>query len=109
MNNEMENEVYEEEDRIFEVEAEDGTVERLYHIATIEYRKAMYCIFQKAEPETEEEEDEVVILTLDEENEMLYPLEDEQLLDEVFAEFCNQYEQFEGSEEAMRVDGADEK
>ena len=106
MNNEMENEVYEEEDRIFEVEAEDGTVEKLYHIATIEYRGGMYCCFQKAEPESEEEEDEVIIFALKGEGDdaVLEPLEDEQLLDEVFAEFCHQYEDFENSDEAESMD-----
>lgn len=106
MNNENKEELYEEEDRIFEVEADDGTVERLYHIATIEYRKAMYCVFQKAEPETEEEEDEVIIFALQGEGDeaILMPVEDEQLLDEVFAEFCHQYEQFENSEEAEELD-----
>ena len=108
MNNEFNEEIYEEEeDRIFEVEAEDGTVEKLYHIATIEYRKAMYCIFQKAEPEDEEEEDEVIIFALQGEGDdaVLMPIEDAQLLDEVFAEFCHQYEEYENSDEAMELDG----
>ena len=74
------------------------------HIGTIEYRGAWYCFFQKAEPETEEEEDEVVMFRLDEDNETLLPLEDEQLMDEVFAEFCHQYEEFENSEDAMRLE-----
>ena len=107
MNNEFNEEIYEdEEDRVFEVEAEDGTVERLYHIATIEYRKAMYCIFQKAEPADEDEEDEVIIFALEGEGDdaVLTPIEDAQLLDEVFAEFCHQYEQFENSDEAMELD-----
>ena len=106
MDNEIKDEIYEEEDRIFEVEADDGTVERLYHIATIEYRKGMYCVFQKAEPETEEEEDEVIIFALQGEGDdaMLVPIEDVQLLDEVFAEFCHQYEQFENSDEAEELD-----
>lgn len=99
-------EVYEEEDRIFELEADDGTVERLYHVATIEYRSEMYCCFQKAEPESEEEEDEVIIFRLEGEGDdaMLLPLEDEQLLDEVFAEFCHQYEEYENSDEAMSLE-----
>ncbi len=102
-------EEYDEEDRIFELEADDGTIERLYHIATIDYKGGWYCCFQKAEPESEEEEDEVVIFRLQGEGEdaLLLPLEDEQLLDEVFAEFCNQYEKFENSEEAMQLDGAE--
>ena len=105
MNKEQENEVYEEE-RIFELEADDGSIEKLYHIATIEYRSEMYCCFQKAEPESEEEEDEVIIFALKGEGDdaMLEPLEDEQLLDEVFAEFCHQYEEYENSDEAMELE-----
>ncbi len=106
MSNEIKDEIYEEEDRIFEVEAEDGSIEKLYHIATIEYRKNMYCIFQKAEPESEEEEDEVIIFALEGEGDdaVLMPIEDDHLLDEVFAEFCHQYEEFEGSDDAMELD-----
>jgi putative Holliday junction resolvase len=102
MNNEIKDELYEdEESRIIELEADDGSVERLYHIATIEYKGGMYCFFQKAEPESEEEEDEVVIFALQGEGEdaLLVPIEDESLLDEVFAEFCHQYEQYENAEE----------
>jgi putative Holliday junction resolvase len=106
MAKEFNEEVYEEEDRIFELEADDGTVEKLYHIATIEYRSESYCVFQKAEPETEEEEDEVIIFKLDGEGEdaMLLPIDDPDLLDEVFAEFCHQYEEYENSEEAQMLD-----
>ena len=106
MAKEFEEEVYEEEDRIFELEADDGTVEKLYHIATITYRGENYCVFQKAEPETEEEEDEVIIFKLEGEGEeaMLNPIDDPDLLDEVFAEFCHQYEQFENSDEAMDLE-----
>ena len=46
----------------------------------------------------------MVIFQLDQENEMLLPLEDEQLLDEVFAEFAHQYEDFENADEAMSLD-----
>lgn len=101
---EMMNEYDDEQDRIIELEDDEGNTEKFLHIATIEYKGAMYCVFQKAEPETEEEEDEVVIFKLDQENEMLLPLEDEQLLDEVFAEFAHQYEDFENADEAMRLD-----
>ena len=106
MAKEMNEEVYEEEDRIFELEADDGTVEKLYHLATIKYRGGVYCVFQKAEPETEEEEDEVVIFALEGEGDeaMLMPIEDPDLLDEVFAEFCHQYEEYENSDEAMSLD-----
>ena len=105
--NELNEEYEDEENRIFELEAEDGTVEKLYHIATIEYRGGMYCCFQKAEPETEEEEDEIAIFNLQGEGDdaLLVPLEDEQLLDEVFAEFCHQYEDYEDDGDAAAIDG----
>ena len=47
-------EEYDEEERVIELEDEEGNVEKFYHIATIEYRGDTYCFFQKAEPETEE-------------------------------------------------------
>lgn len=95
-----------EQENVIELEDEDGNVEKFLHIATLEYKGNWYCYFQKAEPETEEEEDEVVIFLLQGEGEdtQLLPIEDDQLLDEVFAEFCNQYEQYEDAEDAMKLD-----
>ena len=98
------------EDNILELEDDEGNVEKFLHIGTIDYRGEWYCFFQKAEPESEEEEDEVVMFLLKEENgeQRLLPLEDEQLMDEVFAEFCHQYEEFENSEEAFVLDGLED-
>ena len=95
-----------EQENVIELEDEDGNVEKFLHIATLEYKGNWYCYFQKAEPETEEEEDEVVIFLLQGEGEdtQLLPIEDDQLLDEVFAEFCNQYVQYEDAEDAMKLD-----
>ncbi len=99
-----EQEIY-EEDRILELETEEGVM-KFYHLATFPYKGDNYCVFQKAEPETEEEEDEVVIYRLEEGEEggMLMPVEDDALLDEVFAEFCHLYEDFEDSDEAASLD-----
>ena len=106
MKKEEMNEVYEEEDNILELEDDEGNVEKFLHIGTIDYKGEWYCFFQKAEPESEEEEDEVVMFLLKEEEgeQRLLALEDEQLMDEVFAEFMSQYENFEGSDEAMSLD-----
>ena len=93
-----------EEERIIELVDDEGNAEKFLHIGTIEYKGEWYCFFQKAEPETEDEEDEVVMFRLDKDNEELLPLEDEQLMDEVFAEFCHQYEEYEESEDAMKMD-----
>ena len=105
--NEMLDDVYDDEaDRIMELEDEDGNVEKYLHIGTIEYKGAWYCCFQMAEPETEEEEDEVLIFRLEGEGDdkRLCTVEDPDLLDEVFAEFCHQYEEFENSDEAMSLE-----
>ena len=106
MKKEEMNEVYEEEDNILELEDDEGNVEKFLHIGTIDYKGQWYCFFQKAEPETEEEEDEVVMFLLKEEDgeQRLFPLEDEALMDEVIAEFCNQFEDFEDADEAMSLD-----
>ena len=55
---EMMNEYEDEEARIFELEDDEGNVEKFLHVATIDYKGAWYCCFQKAEPESEEEEDD---------------------------------------------------
>ena len=105
MKKEEMNEEYEEEN-VLELEDDEGNVEKFLHIGTIEYRGDWYCFFQKAEPETEEEEDEVVIFRTEGEgdDQELFVIEDEQLMDEVFAEFCNQYEDFEDWDEAESLD-----
>lgn len=98
----------EEEHIITLTDDEENEVE-YYHIATLPYKGETYCFFQKAEPETEEEEEEVVIYRLsgEDENAELQPLEDDALMDEVFAEFCKEYEAYENSDEAAKLDGAD--
>ncbi len=95
-----------EEANIIELEDVDGNVEKFAHIATIEYKGQFYCCFQFAEPETEDEEDEIIIFRLvgEGENAQLFEIEDEAELDEVFAEFCAQYEQYENAQDAMSLD-----
>jgi len=91
---------------------DDGNEENFYHLATIEYKGALYCVLQLAEPETEEEEDDVAIYKMvgEEPDYVLNPIEDEALLNEVFEEFLNQYEQYEDdadyadSSEAKKLD-----
>lgn len=96
------------EDDIIELEDDEGNVESFAHVGTIEYKGEWYCFFQKAEPETEEEEDEVVVyrLVVEGEEQRLLPIEDDALMDEVFAEFCKEYEAYEDSEDAKKLDGA---
>ena len=44
----------------------------------------------------------------DEDNEELETIEDDELLDGVFAEFCNQYGDSEDADEAAELDGGEE-
>ncbi len=105
---------YEDDDNIVELVDEEGNKERYEHIATIEYKGEWYACFtpetqpeESEETDGEDEGDEIVIFRIvgEEEDEHLETIEDEALLDEVFAEFCNQYEDSEDADEAAALDG----
>lgn len=106
---------YEEEDNIVELVDEEGNKEKYEHLATIEYKGEWYvCLTPALPPEESEEDDagdEVVIFRIvgEEEDEHLETVEDETLLDEVFAEFCNQYGDSEDADEAALLDGDGEE
>ena len=109
-----EREEYDEENNIVELIDDEGNTLRYEHLMTFEYKGEWYCAFTPAEPAEEaddEEGDEVVIYHLvgEENDESLEPIEDDEKLDEVFAEFCNQYEDFEDADEAasLEPDGED--
>ncbi len=109
-----EREEYDEENNIVELIDEDGNSQRLEHIMTFEYKGEWYCAFtsvaQAEETDGDEEGDEVVIYHLvgGENDETLEPIEDDEKLDEVVAEFCNQYEDFEDADEAASLEPDEE-
>lgn len=109
--NEVQDETEEEDDGFITLYDDDGNETVFYHLATVEYEGDKYCVMQLADPETEEEEEEVAIYKLvgEEPDYILEPIEDEELLDAVFEEFCNTYEQYEDggdyeSDEAKKLD-----
>ena len=68
--------------------------------------------FPAAEEEEEGEDDEgdevaIYHLVGGEDDEQLEPIEDDALLDEVFAEFCSQYDDFEDADEAASLEPED--
>lgn len=101
-----------EEDNIVELVDEDGNTFRFEHLMTFEYKGEWYCALteektaEEAEEDDGEEGDEVAIFHIagEEDDERLEQIEDDDLLDEVFAEFCNQYEDFEDADEAALLD-----
>ncbi len=104
---------YEDEDNIVELVDEDGNTQRFEHVGTIEYKGEWYCFFtpeKTEESEDDEDGDEVAVFHLvgEEDDERLETIEDDALLDEVFAEFCNQYEDSEDADEAAMLEPDEE-
>ena len=100
---------YEDDSNIVELVDEDGNILRYEHVGTIEYKGEWYCFFTPetaAEEADEDEGEEIAVFRLvgDEDNETLEIVDDDDLLNEVFAEFCNQYEDSEGADEAEALE-----
>ena len=83
---------------IVELVDDTGRVLKFYHIATMDYKEGCYAFFQPAEEIEGAEEDEVIIFQISEDDkgdEVLLPVEDEALLDEVYEEFVKMMEEDE--------------
>lgn len=99
MSEQLENEEIEEE--IIELVDDDGNVIKFKLLDVTEYKGQKYTLLLAAEPSEEIAEDEVVIFRLNEQDEVLEPIEDENLLEEVF-EFYQQEadaEDYDGEED----------
>ena len=73
-----------EESEIIELVDDDGKVIKFKLLDVTEYKGVKYTLLLAAEPNEEIAEDEVVIFRLNENEEVLEPIEDEALLEEVF-------------------------
>ena len=74
----------EEESELIELIDDDGKVIKFKLLDVTEYKGEKYTLLLAAEPSAEIAEDEVVIFRLNEKEEILEPIEDEALLEEVF-------------------------
>ena len=83
------------EDGIIELIDEDENVVKFRLLGVTEYKGAKYTLLLPAEPNDDVEEDEVVIFTLNEEEQTLDPIEDEQLLQEVFDFYLSEQDEEE--------------
>ena len=81
--NELDEEIEEVGDNI-ELIDDDGNILNFKLLDVTEYKGVKYTLLLAAEPNDEIAEDEVVIFRLNEEEEILEPIEDENLLQEVF-------------------------
>ncbi len=88
----------EEESELIELIDEYGEVIKFKLLDVTEYKGEKYTLLLAAEPNEEIAEDEVVIFRLNEQEETLEPIEDEQLLQEVF-DFYQQEVEYEDIDE----------
>ncbi|MBO7377378.1 MAG: DUF1292 domain-containing protein [Clostridia bacterium] len=88
---------------VVELVDDTGRTLKFYHIGTMDYKDEGYVFFQPAEEIEGTEEDDVIIFRIGgtEGNEVLLPIEDEALLDEVYEEFCRMMDE---DDEALSVD-----
>lgn len=100
-----------EEENIIELVDDEGNTVRFEHLMTFEYKGEWYIALAEELPAEEpvgdeDEGDEVILYHIvgSEEDEHLEPIESDELLDEVFAEFCHLWEDFEDSDEAEKLD-----
>ncbi len=84
-----------EEEEIIELVDDGGNVLKFKLLDVTEYKGVKYTLLLAAEPNGEIAEDEVVIFRLNEEEEVLEPIEDENLLEEVFEFYQNEVEEEE--------------
>jgi hypothetical protein len=84
------------EEGVIELENEDGSKDKFYHMATIEYKGAKYGVFEMVEPKTEDE-DGAYIFSMEEDGDdvILNEVEDDDLADAVFQIYLDQAEEYE--------------
>lgn len=88
-----------DEENIVELVDDEGVTHRFEHLMTFAYGDEWYVALTPELAEAEEEEDVAIFrLAGSEEDERLEPVEDDALLDELFAEFCRLYEENDGEE-----------
>lgn len=97
MSEEKDIEEFELDEEVIELIDDDGKVIKFKILDVIEYKGEKYALLLAAEPSEEIAEDEVVIFRLNEDEQVLEPIEDDALLEEVF-EF---YQQETDSEEEI--------
>ncbi len=104
-----ENVACEEEDGdLVELVDDGGRVLKFFHVGSLEHKEKWYAFFMPAEEIEGTSEDEVVIFNIskdDKGEEVLLPVEDEALLEEVYEEFCRQMDEEADAAEAAELEG----
>ncbi len=80
----------EEEEELIELIDDDGNVIKFRLLDVTEYKGEKYALLLAAEPNDAVADDEVAIFRYKEQEQMLEPIEDEKLLEEVFEYYQNE-------------------
>ena len=94
-----------DKDEIIELDGDAGEVMKFHHIATIDHKGEWFVFFQPSEPINGIDPEEVVIFKIAnvDGEDVLLPIDDEALLDEVYEIFVKEYyddeEDYDGEEE----------
>ena len=86
------------EDEIIELLDDDGNTVKFKLLDVTEYKGEKYTLLLAAEPNDEIADDEVIIFRLNEKEETLEPIDDENLLEEVFEFYRTEAEEDDGEE-----------
>ncbi len=86
----QDNQINEEEEEIIELVDDEGKIIKFRLLDVTEYKGEKYTLLLAAEPNDEVADDEVVIFRYNEEEQTLDPIEDDNLLQEVFDFYQNE-------------------
>jgi uncharacterized protein YrzB (UPF0473 family) len=88
--------VEETDDEVISLQNDDGKVINFHHVATIDYEDKWYVFFQPIENMEGIEDDEVLVFKLEtdeEKNDVFLPVEDDDLLNEIYAKYVRMVEE----------------
>ena len=86
----QDNQINEEEEEIIELVDDEGKIIKFRLLDVTEYKGEKYTLLLAGEPNDEVADDEVVIFRYNEEEQTLDPIEDDNLLQEVFDFYQNE-------------------
>ena len=90
-----------EEDDIITLMGDDGEEEEFYHIATIDFENKWYIFLHPVEEQEGIAEDEALIFEISEDeegNDMFNLVEDDELIDKVYAEYIKEVDKLEAQQ-----------
>ena len=108
MVNENNPEIYTEDEDLIDLVDDKGRHLKFFHVGSTEYLNKWYAFFMPAEEIEGLADEEVVIFEVDKDDkgdEILLPVEDHVLLEQVYEQFCREMDEEADAEEAAELEG----